>query len=520
MRSFIWLAILILALGCGGTLSNGGSPAPPPGPGPRTSLSLRVLLPGEGVAARGEVILVTAEIVDPNTRDSGSLSGFKVIRSGSASTSAGQRFTEISLPDVPPGPWVLYVFGQDSEGTKVAHAEPFSLQAQAGAAVSLELQLQPGAGDIPEVTPTPSPTQSATPTATPTGTPQPASVNLNPPSAILDVGATQQLDAVVTLDDGTTDTAVAWTTDAPTIASVDAAGLVSALSPGTAHITASAANGVSGQATITVNSPQLLLNPSLVLDPAGVGSGTLTATLNGVSPAVPVVFHWSTPARFGQLTGGPGLLNDFDSTSNQATYDAGNTFSGQETVTVEAFDVTGGGRISLGSSSVPVTVQPNIALANGDFSGALTGWTSTVVTVSVPPGFPIFSTSNFDCVGRGANPYFDLDLAHGAEGFLEQRFTIPAGHTQLQYTIWGGLDPVTAKIQVVSDDGDFTVLQEDTLTPTITQTGFGCVVGAVTQTRTLPVVPLQTIRLRLRGFSDPVTFNSVKMRVDDVQTLP
>jgi hypothetical protein len=67
------------------------------------------------------------------------------------------------------------------------------------------------------------------------------------------VGLTLQLRAVVTADAGASD-AVAWASDAPAVATVSSAGLVSALAPGRARITATsvATPSVAASAAVTV----------------------------------------------------------------------------------------------------------------------------------------------------------------------------------------------------------------------------------------------------------------------------
>ena len=82
---------------------------------------------------------------------------------------------------------------------------------------------------------------------------------LSASGASVRVGETAQLTATGTFTDGTTrdvTASVTWTSDAPTVASVDASGKVTGKSAGTAHITATQGS-VSGQATVTVTPPVL-----------------------------------------------------------------------------------------------------------------------------------------------------------------------------------------------------------------------------------------------------------------------
>jgi uncharacterized protein YjdB len=91
-------------------------------------------------------------------------------------------------------------------------------------------------------------------TATLTVTHTLSSISVSPNPQNLVVGATQQFSALATYSDGATQdiTATAtWTAAVPTVATVNAAGLATALAPGTTAITASL-SGVIGSATLNV----------------------------------------------------------------------------------------------------------------------------------------------------------------------------------------------------------------------------------------------------------------------------
>jgi hypothetical protein len=85
------------------------------------------------------------------------------------------------------------------------------------------------------------------------GRPHIARIDVSTPSAPLAAGATHRLTATPRNADGDprTDIALAWTSESPSIASVDAAGLVHALKPGDAKIRA-AGDGVTGETSIRV----------------------------------------------------------------------------------------------------------------------------------------------------------------------------------------------------------------------------------------------------------------------------
>jgi DNA/RNA endonuclease G (NUC1) len=91
------------------------------------------------------------------------------------------------------------------------------------------------------------------------GDPQPpaevVSVTVAPASVALNVGSTQQLTATG-LDaggQGVPGTAFTWSSSTAGVASVSASGLVTALAPGDATISATAANGVAGSSAVHVN---------------------------------------------------------------------------------------------------------------------------------------------------------------------------------------------------------------------------------------------------------------------------
>ncbi len=101
-------------------------------------------------------------------------------------------------------------------------------------------------------------TAVSAPPPPPTQPPAVASVTVEPSSATLDVGGTVDLQAIVRAGDGTvlTDRPVNWSSSNTLVASVSSTGRVTALSPGSATITATS-EGVSGSATITVRSPSV-----------------------------------------------------------------------------------------------------------------------------------------------------------------------------------------------------------------------------------------------------------------------
>ncbi|HEU0054629.1 MAG TPA: Ig-like domain-containing protein, partial [Longimicrobium sp.] len=127
-----------------------------------------------------------------------------------------------------------------------------------------------------------------------------------PDSGSLFVGGTLRLRAVVT---GAADTLAAWTSDAPEVATVDASGVVSALAPGSAVVTAVARADTSQKAHATIRVAlvpvaRLELLPALLL--LGVGDSVrLVATLRDAAGNLILdrPLAWSSAAaRFATVT--------------------------------------------------------------------------------------------------------------------------------------------------------------------------------------------------------------------------
>jgi alpha-tubulin suppressor-like RCC1 family protein len=135
-----------------------------------------------------------------------------------------------------------------------------------------------------------------------TGMPaQLTSIAVSPKSASLNVGGTQQLQAIGTYSDGTTadvTSAVAWTSDATSVAMVTG-GKVTAVAPGVTAVRAIGTSSVlSAPVGITVN-PIVYSAPVAVAGNAqSVSAGSLV-TLNGQSsydtnsPALPLSYSWT-----------------------------------------------------------------------------------------------------------------------------------------------------------------------------------------------------------------------------------
>lgn len=103
-----------------------------------------------------------------------------------------------------------------------------------------------------------------------------SAVNVTPPTASVTVGATSQLAATVTASNCATTPSASWSTSDGGVASVSGSGLVTAVAPGTAVITATA-DGRTGQATVTVTPVPVASVAASVSDSSLFPGDTLTA---------------------------------------------------------------------------------------------------------------------------------------------------------------------------------------------------------------------------------------------------
>ncbi len=134
----------------------------------------------------------------------------------------------------------------------------------------------------------------------------PSAVIVTPGSTTLVVGATQMLTAQVTDAQGNliTDRPVVFSSDAPAVATVSSSGVVTALAPGTAHITATS-EGQSGSATISVI-PVPVASVTVTPSPVNLTPGAtqqLTAVARSASGTVLTgrIVSWTS--------GAPGVAN-------------------------------------------------------------------------------------------------------------------------------------------------------------------------------------------------------------------
>ena len=219
-----------------------------------------------------------------------------------------------------------------------------------------------------------------------------ASVAVSPASATLIVGATQQLTATPLDANGNplSGRTISWTTSAPGVATVDANGLVTAVAPGSATVTATS-EGKSGTSAITVN-PAPVASVAVTPGSATVsvgGTQQLTATpldANG-NPLSGRAVSWTTSAQGVATVDANGLVTG--------------VATGSATITATSEGKSGTSAITVAVPVASVSVSPTAATilvggtqqltatpldANGNpLSGRTVTWVSSntaVATVS------------------------------------------------------------------------------------------------------------------------------------------
>jgi trimeric autotransporter adhesin len=202
-----------------------------------------------------------------------------------------------------------------------------------------------GARD-PIPNPTPSPTQTS---STVTPTPRLTGLTVSPTRVSLLSGGTRQLTASGSYSDGTTRDltgTVGWTSADVKVATIDATGLLTAASPGSTTVTATA-DGTQGSTDITVTAPTptltgLTVSPTPVVLPAG-GTRQLTATgsySDGTTRDLTGTATWTTTDVKVATIDATGLLTATSPGTTTVTATADGTQASAE-ITVTARTLTG-----------------------------------------------------------------------------------------------------------------------------------------------------------------------------------
>lgn len=134
------------------------------------------------------------------------------------------------------------------------------------------------------------------PTPTPTPAPTVSGVAISSPSdAPLDVGKTSELSATVNYSNNTADHSVTWTSAAPSIATVDDKGVVTAVAPGEVKITAASKADQTKKAERTVTVSGITLNKTSVTLLVG-RTESLTYSAFGTAADKGIVWTTSNPS--------------------------------------------------------------------------------------------------------------------------------------------------------------------------------------------------------------------------------
>jgi len=218
--------------------------------------------------------------------------------------------------------------------------------------------------------PTPPPTTPTTTTATPSA----LAVSCDT-SALGALGQSAQCHAKLTLSDASTQDQTAkaqWTSSDASRISVSAGGVIAAVAPGSADITASL-QGLAAQQKITVSSAcAFSISPTSVSFPASGGSQivTLTATPSGCSPST-----WTATSPDSALTFAPTAGEGSASVTVRAAANTGGAV--RRTVTIGGQSLT----VELAEAPAPSPMRTlSLTLTQGENLGG--PWAGTVTATN------------------------------------------------------------------------------------------------------------------------------------------
>jgi len=96
------------------------------------------------------------------------------------------------------------------------------------------------------------------------------------------------------------------------------------------------------------------------------------------------------------------------------------------------------------------------AIYNGAFGTGLHGWRVVVVAPGTLPGYPHISVVRtprepiLKCEREQRNhPFLQMNVADGANGYVEQDIILPAEPGQLRFRAWGELEPVKVAVSLI-----------------------------------------------------------------------
>ncbi len=221
-------------------------------------------------------------------------------------------------------------------------------------------------------------------------------VSLTPPAATLRIGATLQLSATATAAGSVFTGAIAFTSDNPAVVSISTAGLVRALSIGTALVKASSASGASATALVTVI-PGL---PASATKSAGDNQTAQVGTPLAIAPSVTVRDSVGNtlsgvPVAFAVASGGGAIAGGSATTNASGVATAGTWTLGTVGTNTLAASVSGLAAVTFTATATPVPLGAlTISAGNNQTAiagGAVTTAPSVLVTNTV--GQPVAGVS-------------------------------------------------------------------------------------------------------------------------------
>jgi alpha-tubulin suppressor-like RCC1 family protein len=230
-------------------------------------------------------------------------------------------------------------------------------------------------------------------------TPVVGSIDVAPVAVTLQPGNTQQYEAIVRDTDGNPMTAdVVWTSSDESISTVDQAGLVTAISAGTATITATVGS-VSGSGTLTVEAPAPVVGsvevipPSVALQPGNTQQYQAIVRDTRGNPMTANVV-WSSSNESVAMVDQSGLVTALSEGTATITATVENV-SGNATLIVEAPVEEGVVRVSAGDSHSCAINQDGVAFCWGLGSSGQLG-NGFLISRSTP--FPVAGGHTFTTI--------------------------------------------------------------------------------------------------------------------------
>ena len=299
------------------------------------------------------------------------------------------------------------------------------------------------------------------PTPTPTPAPTVSGVAISSPSdAPLDVGKTMALSATVNYSNNTADHSVTWTSAAPSIATVDDKGVVTAMAPGEVKITAASKADQTKKAERTVTVSGITLNKTSVTLLVG-RTESLTYSAFGTAKGKSIAWTTSNPS-VAEVFGGS-ISAHYEGTATITATANATGYTAQCNVTVkkdeaEAIRSSVDGTSPLAFSSFLSTLRSHCTEKTG---GPLSYLSS--ISVSPKQGVLYYGYVSADAPGHGVGGSEKYYYAPGSgqEGISDISFVAASdfsGTAEIAYTGYasnGGSFHGTILVNV-SGDSDVT----------------------------------------------------------------